>query len=331
MPPGISVVIPVRNGEATLGRCLNGIFATRLPGLEVVVVDDASTDGTVRVAERFSCRVARHETARGAGAARNTGARAATSALVAFVDSDILVRPDTLARAADRLERAGADGVVGLLSKETEHGNFSSQYENLYMHYAYATHAEEMDILYTSFALVRRDAFLASGGFDERYRGSGIEDMELGQRMVGQGRRLVLDHDLPVFHLKRFSLATLLRANFRKASGTLRIMLRNLGSGARTRKHVAPPWSFVAGIPLTFVALALAGAGLALGSAPLAWAGAAGLAGTVALNLPFLNFLRRERGVGFLFPAVGFMILNYVNYGFGLGHGLLGFVRGARY
>jgi len=331
MSPRISVVIPVRNGEATLGRCLDGIFATRFEGLEVIVVDDASTDGTGRVAGRFPCRVLRHEAARGAGTARNSGARAATGAFVAFLDSDILVRPDTLARAAERLERTGADGVVGLLSKETEHGNFSSQYENLYMHYAYATHAEEMDILYTSFALVRRDAFLASGGFDERYTGSGIEDMELGQRMVRQGRRLVLDHGLPVHHLKRFSLATLLSANFKKASGTLRIMLRNLGSGARQRKHVAPPWSFVAGIPLTFLALALALIGLALGSAPVAWAGAAGLLAVIALNLPFLNFLRRERGPLFVVPAVGFLLLNYVNYGFGLGHGLLGFVRGARH
>lgn len=329
--PSLTLVIPVHNGEATLDRCLDAVDRSTLEGFEVIVVNDGSTDGTGEILERRSVRVLRHERAMGAAMARNAGAAQATGDIVCFLDADILIAPDTLAEVMRSFEDPGVDGIVGMLAEETEARNFSSQYENLYMHFMYLHHPEDMDIFYTSLAAIRRGIFEASGGFIEAYAGAGIEDMELGQRLVTKGHRLILNKSLQVVHLKRFRLAQLLRINRRKASGTLKIMLRNRKDRVETRKHVGPGWGFLAGIPGTFLALL----GLAIGAIWLCWP-ALVLAGLVlvlvaAANRGFLAFLVQRRGFLFLIPAVGFFYLQFFNYGLGLVLGLVDYAVGERY
>src|SRR5919108_5973128 len=69
-------------------RALAGVFAQKPPPAEIVVVDDASTDGTAAVAEEMGARVVRHEENLGEGAARNSGIAAATQPWLALLDSD---------------------------------------------------------------------------------------------------------------------------------------------------------------------------------------------------------------------------------------------------
>jgi glycosyltransferase involved in cell wall biosynthesis len=84
----VSVVIPAYNSERMLQRALQSVLVQRPAPAEIVVVDDASTDGTAAVAEEMGARVIRHERNLGEGAARNSGIAAATQPWVALLDSD---------------------------------------------------------------------------------------------------------------------------------------------------------------------------------------------------------------------------------------------------
>jgi GT2 family glycosyltransferase len=84
----VSVVIPAYNRERMLQRALQSVLAQRFAPAEIVVVDDASTDGTAAVAEEMGARVVRHEENLGEGAARNSGIAAATQPWLALLDSD---------------------------------------------------------------------------------------------------------------------------------------------------------------------------------------------------------------------------------------------------
>lgn len=87
----ISVVIPVRNDAAGVTALLDSLQAQLHEGIEVLVVDDASTDGTAEFVEAYaSVRLLRHELCRGAGAARNTGAAMARGKALLFIDADTL-------------------------------------------------------------------------------------------------------------------------------------------------------------------------------------------------------------------------------------------------
>ncbi len=121
LPPAISLVIPAHNEEALLPRLLESVAAARERyaaagggAVEVVVADDASTDRTAAIAAAAGCVVAPLE-ARRIAAARNAGAAASSGAVLAFVDADSRIHPETFAVIARTLASprfvAGATGV----------------------------------------------------------------------------------------------------------------------------------------------------------------------------------------------------------------------------
>ena len=89
--PLISVIVPVYNGERFVGEALESVFRQRYDPLEVIVVDDGSTDGTAEVVKGFGSRVTRlHQPNAGPAAARNLGLAKAEGELIAFLDADDL-------------------------------------------------------------------------------------------------------------------------------------------------------------------------------------------------------------------------------------------------
>ena len=114
--PILSVVIPTRNRAYLVGEAIESALRQRPGQVEVIVVDDASTDDTTKVlTENFGSRIhlLRTPERRGAGAARNAGLRVARGELVAFLDDDDLWLPGKLDAELNALERLPeADGVV---------------------------------------------------------------------------------------------------------------------------------------------------------------------------------------------------------------------------
>jgi glycosyltransferase involved in cell wall biosynthesis len=327
----ISVIIPVKNGERTLRRCLESIQSAHGILSEIIVVDDASSDHSAEIAREMGCRVFQNTVSKGAAFSRNEGARHATGDILFFTDSDIEVPPDCFERIEHYFASKEAEAMIGLLSEHAEYGSFASRYENYYMHRQYAIHDSQISIFYTSAAAIRRDLFLKQSGFDANYRGASIEDMEFGQRLTQQGHKILIDKFLQVAHLKEFTVWKLLQTNFHKAAGTMKIRLRNRKSGIRGPDLVAPPQAFVLGIPLTALMLALWGIGLAFGSAPVALAGFICPIIIWILNFSWPAYLAASAGAGFAVRGALFMILNYIAYGTGIIWAFVSFARGDRY
>ncbi|MCX4823490.1 CDP-glycerol glycerophosphotransferase family protein [Streptomyces sp. NBC_01142] len=117
MPLRLSVVVPVYNVEDYLEECLRSLADQTLRDLEVVMVDDGSTDGSAAIARRFAAEDDRFrlvpQANAGLGAARNTGIREARGEFLAFVDSDDLVPSDAYARMVSSLDASGSDLATG--------------------------------------------------------------------------------------------------------------------------------------------------------------------------------------------------------------------------
>lgn len=172
--PQVSVVIPVYNGEQTIKRALDSVFAQTFPGLEVIVVDDASTDGTVDVVAQYKddrLTLIRSPENQGAGAARNKGIAEARGRWVAFLDADDAWKPSKLEKQIAFLERSTAPVAACatgyLLEKD---GRNQAITLNL-------TPAQfRDDILFGctispgSTLVVERAIFDQIGGFDEKFR-----------------------------------------------------------------------------------------------------------------------------------------------------------------
>jgi glycosyltransferase involved in cell wall biosynthesis len=103
--PLVSVIVPAYNAERFLGRAMRSALAQTYPHLELIVVDDGSTDGTAEVIRSFRDARVRHlsQANRGQGAARNLGIRASTGRYVTFLDADDLYLPQKVERQVEFL------------------------------------------------------------------------------------------------------------------------------------------------------------------------------------------------------------------------------------
>ena len=114
--PKVSVVIPVYNVERYLGECLDSILGQTLKDLEVLCVDDASTDSSLRILEDYAARDSRVKVLRaehgGAFKARKVGVGAATGEYLYFMDADDLLEPRTFEELCARMDRDRLDQLV---------------------------------------------------------------------------------------------------------------------------------------------------------------------------------------------------------------------------
>lgn len=114
--PAVSVIIPCYNAEKYLAQCIDSILAQTRRDIEIICIDDGSSDGTMGILEEYEkkdgrIRVIRQENA-GAGAARNNGLRWATGEYLSFLDADDFFEPDMLEKAVAAADQYAADYVV---------------------------------------------------------------------------------------------------------------------------------------------------------------------------------------------------------------------------
>ena len=116
MQPFISVIIPVYNIERYIGKCLDSIVGQTLKEIEIIVVDDGSTDDSSRIIDRYartdSRIVAIHKTNGGVVSARNCGIAQATGLYILFVDGDDHLAPDACERLLRKAQATSADMVI---------------------------------------------------------------------------------------------------------------------------------------------------------------------------------------------------------------------------
>ncbi len=296
--PRLSVVIPVHDGESVLPRCLRGLRdSVGVEPFEIVVVDDGSTDASARVAESNGARVVRRERC-GPAAARNAGAIAAEGEIVFFLDADVAVHPDTLARAVKRFDRdPHLSALFGSYDDRPEAPGVVSQFRNLLHHFVHQQGDFQDDIrpartFWTGCGAIRKRTFLDHGGFDpDLYRRPAIEDIELGYRITRSGGRIVLARDVLATHLKRWTFLDVVRTDvLRRGIPWMLLMLRT---------HVEETDLNVDRSGRLSVAATGLGGLAAMGAIawpPLALVAVACVASVVGLNRGFYAFLVRTKG-----------------------------------
>lgn len=117
MPPTLSIVVPVFDVEPYISSCLASLLGQNLPDIEVIVVDDGSTDASRSIADEWARKDSRvhllEQPHAGLSAARNTGVRAARGTYLAFCDSDDAVPANGYVSLVESLEATGSDLASG--------------------------------------------------------------------------------------------------------------------------------------------------------------------------------------------------------------------------
>lgn len=186
--PRVSIIIPLYNRAAVIGRTIESALAQTFGDWEMVVIDDGSTDDSAAVAEIYAAqdrriRVLRHENNRNANVARNTGFRVTTGEWIAMLDSDDEWHPEKLAKQLARIEQwkseAGKNpGVVYTWSEIRWLNGVTSIADGGTEGDVYG---ELLDRFFgwTSSLLIRRDVYEAVNGFNDQIRTGDEYDFSL--------------------------------------------------------------------------------------------------------------------------------------------------------
>ncbi|MCE7079789.1 glycosyltransferase family 2 protein [Streptomyces sp. ST2-7A] len=273
--PLVSVVIPNYNYRNSIGLCIDAALQQTYEPLEVIVVDDHSTDDSLEIARRRDVTVLRTPRNSGVAVARNTGAEAADGEILFFVDSDVALRPDAVEKAVEELLAHPEYGAVcGIY--EDQPLIRDSVVEECRVLQAYCWRMESLgtvSFLFSSLTAIPRRVFREVGPFNPRLRQT--EEVEYGERMSERYRIMVSPHVLGR-HDDDEKLWSLLHKLFRRAR--LRVPLfarrRRFAKGFETASRsmaavaalgavltlplvlLGPAWSVV---PTVLVGLSIAG------------------------------------------------------------------------
>lgn len=302
--------MPVYNGLGYLERSLPALIArVGIDLLEVIVVDDGSTDDSAAFAEAQGARVLHSGGRLGPGGARNRAAEEARGDVLLFVDADVVIHPDVPLRVRESFDDPTRVAVFGSYDDRPPDPGFVSQYTNLRHHFTH--HQNPRDDATTFWAgcgAVRREAFLAAGGFDlERFPRPSIEDIELGYRLRAAGGRIRLDPSIQGTHLKHWRLRELLETDiFRRAIPWGRLLLSQPEATADLNVTAGERGRAVLAALFTLSVLA------ALASLVPPWLPALGVVAVVAANRRLFELFRRRRGLGFALAAILFHQLYFL-------------------
>jgi glycosyltransferase involved in cell wall biosynthesis len=312
--PLVSVVIPVKNGAATLDACLWSIRRSYYKNIEVIVVDDHSSDGTVEMAKKFNTTVLEVENGRGANNARNVGAGHAKGDILVFIDSDVVVTRETFLGIVETLESGGYDAVVGLYTARHRHERFVSQYKNLWVRYSYIKSPPAIDWLFGAISGIRREAFEKLGGFNvDLLAQHGHDDVELGKRFARANLSITLNMDIEVEHLKNYTLRSFIKNEYHRSLGFVELAMRFGEISQSVRKgfvNVYPMFVLSTLVPVVVAVLLLAGFEgwipdwkLAIGAV---------IALYLLMNIRFLNYLEQVRGLFAMVAMIPFLFIDHV-------------------
>jgi len=306
---GISVIVPVYNNPEDLRLSLGALRAAATPDCEILVVDDGSTDVTPSVAAGMDVPVVRLARNSGPAAARNEGAARARGAILFFVDADVVIAPGAVERVrgffAGHPECAA---LFGSYDARPACNRMVSRYRNLLHHFVHQRGRADASTFWAGCGAVRRSVFHEVGGFDaERFPHPSIEDIELGYRLRAAGHRIHLDPGLQGTHLKRWTLASMVRTDVtRRALPWSRLILES-GRAPRDLNLTAEQRVSAALVGLAAASAPLGGLRPGLLAIPMG-----ALLVVAVLNRSLYAFFWRQGGIRFAALCIALHFLYYL-------------------
>jgi glycosyltransferase involved in cell wall biosynthesis len=204
----LTAVIPATDRRETLDRVVAAVQRAAAPPEELIVVDEPPHLGPA--------------------AARNRGSRQASGDILVFIDADVEVHDDAFMRIRRAFEGdAGLAALFGSYDDDPGADGLVSDFRNLLHHYVHHQGAGAATTFWAGLGAIRRDVFLALGGFDEvRFPTASVEDIELGLRLHTRGGRILLDPAIQGKHLKEWTLPSMAKTDLlRRGVPWLRLVL----------------------------------------------------------------------------------------------------------
>lgn len=297
----VSIIIPTFNGACRISKCLDALLTqTTSRKVEILVVNDGSTDDTHNVVARYSGVHLIHQLNAGPAAARNRGALAAQAPIILFTDDDCVPTVqwvEAITAPFQDPEVVGTKGIYRTLQKSLVARFVQTEYEDRYRRMASLSRIDFVD---TYSAAFRRDRFLEMNGYDASFPLACAEDVELSYRMSARGWKMKFTPAAVVYHTHPDTLSWYLTKKYKFAFWRVIAVRKNPGKAMKD-SHTPQLMK----VQLLFAPALLLAVVLDSTIRMAVPASVLVLAGFVASTLPFaLRAMRKDPAVGLLSPLL---------------------------
>ena len=200
----ISVIIPTYNSKKTLLLLISALKKTTLKNYQIIVIDDASTDNTQTAIKKIkSVHYFKFKKNKGAATTRNKGALVSRGDILLFLDSDILPTFDIISYVSKffKTKKNKSICITGFPGTLSENTSFTQKYK-YYRDWTYWTLDKNQNSFYhfrPAIGAISKKYFNQAGGFNQKYPGATMEDMEFSYRLANCGQ-IIFKKDLKVQH-----------------------------------------------------------------------------------------------------------------------------------
>ena len=223
-PPRVSIIVATRNNEQTINECLGAIFELNYPKdcLEVIVVDGCSTDGTVKIAEKYPVKVVTEPL--NAPAAYNYALKIIRNDVLGFIDADAKVEKEWLNKLVTYLEGPQVAGVSGGIETWNEENPLARSigYD---LKNRYARLRKNTLRIATMNLLLKKNVVEAVGGFDEKLPSQ--YDTDLGFRITSSGYQILYEPRAKCYHFNRSTVKAYFRQQLQYGKNTTKLYLKH--------------------------------------------------------------------------------------------------------
>lgn len=208
----ISIIVPVYNTEKYLEKCIESIIRQTYSHLEIILVDDGSTDGSAKICDEYAQKERRirviHKENGGLSDARNTGIKHATGSLIGFVDSDDYIAPHMYQILYENLKKYQADIAICGIQEVDEKGQFLNSFHK--------PDEKENRVLNTEEALylLIEGKDIQTNAYDKLYKaelftniqypqGKNVEDLATTYRLLDKANCIVKTNQIVYYYVQR--------------------------------------------------------------------------------------------------------------------------------
>lgn len=221
--PFVSIVIPTFNSASTLSYAIEACLGQDYPKdkLEIIVVDDGSTDYTKDIIEHYPVTYA-YQKKRGPGAARNSGWRSSKGEIIYFTDADCVPGKDCVAIMAKSLYDKVVDAVAGTYGiKNTE--DVMARCIHAEIMFRHSRMPDYINSFGTYNVLVKKAVLERLFGFNEDYLTSSAEDSEFSYRMIKNGYKVYFERKSEVLHFHEKKINSYLKKQFTRSFWAIKL------------------------------------------------------------------------------------------------------------
>lgn len=195
----LSIITPMHNEEKTIGKLLDSIQDSSFKDYEVIIVDDKSDDGSVEIVKKYPVKLIQNDKNLGSAGSRNKGAKEAKGDILVFLDADTIVHKDTLEKINNWFKKK-INVLNGIYSKNSINHGFFPEYKALWDYYGWLNiKSNTVSTFEPRCGAIRKSFFDKIVGFDEKYSGASVEDIEFGYR-VSDKDKIYYDMNIQVDH-----------------------------------------------------------------------------------------------------------------------------------